>query len=166
MRSLHIMFSCCLAATIISPAFAAEPRTTGYVASAVIYPVSFEGKGLTPSLLHSVSLFVPMADRLSLVLKTGMATPITMFQPAPQLQIGVATKLSDGFALGATGIYRYVPHWSGTPGDSHVVGASVGPAILLPTKIALVFPVGIAHNLTTKLNSFSVAFELAFQIPL
>ena len=141
-------------------------KVTANVANAVIYPMSFEGKGLAPAMLHSVIALVPVADRINLILKTGMATPLMVFQPAPQFQIGVANRFSDGFALGMTGIYRYTPHWSGTPSDAHFVGASVGPTVLLPSKIALVFPVAIAHNITTKQSSLSVAFEIMFQLPL
>jgi len=166
MRSLTkcLILAFAFASTIASSALADEPMTKVFVGSGIIYPMSFEGKGLTPTMLHSASVFVPIAERWSLVLKGGMATPITVFQPAPQLQIGASTRLSDHLALGATGIYRYVPHWSGTPSDAHLAGASFGPTIILPSKVSLVFPQSVVRNMTTGQNCFATAFEVVFQL--
>jgi hypothetical protein len=143
-----------------------EPKTTAYAGSAIIYPTSFEGKALTPTVIHSFAAFVPVANRWSLVLKGAMATPTTAFQPAPQAQTGVAAKLAERLSLCATGMYRFVPHRTGTPGDSHVVGIVLGPSIPLPSKIALGFSTGVTRNLTTEVNSFFFGFELAFQLPI
>jgi len=166
MRSFSIVFIFSIIVITALSANAEGRNVTANVAHAVIYPMSFEGKGLVPTMLHSLIALVPVADRVNLILKTGMATSLAAFQPAPQFQFGVANRFSDGFALGMTGIYRYVPHWSGAPSDAHLVGASVGPTVLLPSKIALVFPVAVAHNVTTKQSSLSVAFEFIFQLPL
>ena len=121
---------------------------------------------MPPTMIHSFAAFVPVAGRWSLILKGAMATPITVFQPAPQIQAGAAAKIIDRLTLGATGLYRYIPQRSGMTSDSHLVGVVLGPSIPLLSKIALGFSTGVTRNLTTKADSFFFGFELAFQLPI
>jgi hypothetical protein len=166
MNSLQSVILCCAYVATASPAFAEGSKITGSMSGATIYPMSFEGEGFAPISLNSVGVLMPVTDHWGLVLKMGMASPMTVFRPAPQAQAGVSVRLSDGFVLGSTGIYRYVPNWSGTPGDAHLVGVSVGPTVLLPSKIALTFPaIAATYNATTTRPGFSVAFEVTFQLP-
>ncbi|MSR85341.1 hypothetical protein EXS71_02810 [Candidatus Uhrbacteria bacterium] len=158
--------SLALALIITTTAQAERPKASLHVGSAIIFPMSFTGKSLTPSTLLSVIGLVPVSERWGLIFKGGMISSLSTFQPAPQLQLGASVKLASRFVLGATGIYRYVPHWSGTPSDWHLIGGSLAPTVPLPSKIALAFPIGVAHNLTTHDSSFSIAFELVFQLPL
>ena len=164
MRTFIPVLCIAIVTLVTSVASADVPRTKYAVGTAMIYPMSFDGKGLAPSTFHSIAGLVPVSEKWSMILKGGMATPLTTFQPAPQFLIGATTRVTTGLYLGATGIYKYVPNWTGTPGDAHLVGVSVAPTAPLPSRIALAFPVGVAHNLTAKKWSFSIAFELAFQL--
>jgi hypothetical protein len=166
MRTFQIIIACVVATAVSSQARADEPKTSVCITSAVVYPTSFEGKALGPSVLHGVSALVPVAYRWSLVLKAVMATPTTVFQPAPQGAAGVATKLTNSMLLGATALYRYVPYRSGMTGDAHLVGVALGPSIPLPSKIALGFSTGATRNITAKANSFFFGFELGFPLPI
>jgi hypothetical protein len=167
MRTIQIFIACIVCGIIVVPAVHAdELKTTVSVASAIIYPTLFDGKAMPPTMIHSVAALVPVSYRWNMVLKGAMATPITVFQPAPQIQVGAAAKLADHLTLGATGLYRYIPQRSGMTGDSHLVGVVLGPSIPLPSKIALGFSTGITRNLTTKANGFFFGFELAFLLPI
>ncbi|MEK7116366.1 MAG: hypothetical protein AAB879_03155 [Patescibacteria group bacterium] len=144
----------------------ADASTSYSIGNAVSYPMTFEGKGLAPGALHSLIVAIPVSENWRLVVKGGVATPLVITQPAPQLQFGAVTRVSDGFRLGAMAIYRYVPHWSGTHGDAHVVGMSVAPTFSLSSSVAAVFPIALVYNTTSRQGSFASGFELAFTLPI
>jgi hypothetical protein len=166
MRTIYTISTFILFTAIAQSSNADEPKTTVSVTSSIAYPTLFDGKAMPPTVIHSVATFVPLSSRWSLVLKGSMATPGTVFQPAPQANLGAAVKLADHLSLGATGLYRYIPQRSGMSSDSHLIGVVLGPSVPLPSKIALGFSTGITRNLTTKTNGFFFGFELGFILPI
>lgn len=150
-------------AAVTASASADEPQSKSFYASSISYAFSSEGKGLPSTTMHSFIEFIPIGGEWNFVLKGSMTTPLSTFQPAPQLNLGASLKASSSFAFGATALYRYIPSWT-APNAAHLVGISLAPAILLPSKIALVFPLSAARNLSAKATSFAVAFEVAFQL--
>jgi hypothetical protein len=165
-KAIQILIICGVVFLLCQNSKADEPQTAVSVASAIIYPTLFDGKAMPPTVIHSIATFVPVSYRWNIVLKGAMATPTTVFQPAPQIQAGAAARIIDRLTLGATGLYRYIPQRSGMTSDSHLVGVVLGPSIPLPSKIALGFSTGVTRNLTTKANSFFFGFELAFLLPI
>ena len=161
---VSILTTTALSLTTTATASADEPQAKSFVASSLSYGLSSEGKGLPTSTLHSFIEFLPLGGEWNLIVKGSMATPISTFQPAPQLNLGASVKLSSGFALGATVLYRYIPSWT-APTAAHLAGLSVAPALLLPSKVALVFPLTAARNLTAGSMSYSIGFEIAFLLP-
>lgn len=136
------------------------------IASAVVFPISFEGKATTPLTANTFVVLIPIADRVALIGKGGFASPFTTFQPAPQGQLGASLELTRRLRLGSTAIYRYIPHWDGTKSDAHVLGASLAPTIITLPNIPIAFPVGAAHNFTTQTWLGSAAIEVALPLPL
>ncbi len=170
MRSLVIVSGVvsCLAFATVAPreARADAPKPAAYFTPGMVGAFTTEGKGLPPVALQTVLVTVPVSERWSLIGKVGYATPFTAFQPAPHLQLGAAVRLADAFRLGATGLYRYVPHWSGTTNDANLVGGALVPIIpVAGTKLLLQLPVGAAYNTRAETWSISTGVELALPLP-
>lgn len=149
---------------VVAYADEASPQTSYAFGNGVSYPMTFDGKGLPPTILHSVAVGVPLSDSWRFITKIGVTSPLTTTQLAPQLQLGAITKFNDHFLLGASGIYRYIPHWNGTPSDANVVGGSIAPTFLLTGKILVAIPVAITRNLTTNVTVIAQGVELLFPL--
>lgn len=160
---------CIFLFTLFTPSFATadEERPVKLAAAtAIIYPFSLTDKtGAPPASLTAVTLIVPFSQRWNLLFRTGFASPFTLFQPAPQVQLGVNRKMSDALILATNIVYRYVPAWNGTPGEAHIAAWMVTPLFPITSGVILGFPVGLARNITFKKTLLITSFELNFILP-
>ena len=162
----QLVLSLVFALATLTLAAPARADVTYQFTTALAYPVTFEGKALPPLALHAVVGLVPLTPSWNLIMKGGMATPLALFQPAPQLQLGLSTKLSEVLRLGATGIYRYAPAWVSAPTASHIAGASIAPGIAITKELTLSLPLALTRNITTDTWVGAGGLELAFRLPI
>lgn len=170
MRSLHLVFGVIVgvAFACVTPkeARAEKPKPTLFLTPGMVGSFTSEGKPLPPVALTTLIGSFPLNERWSAIGKVGYATPFALFQPAPHFQAGASYKVSDSFRLGGTALYRHVPHWTGTPFATNLVGAMLVPAFpVAGTKILVQLPTGMAYNTHTEIWSIATGIELAFPLP-
>lgn len=158
----------CIAVALASPgeARAETPKPAVFFIPGMSGAFTTEGKPLPPLATQNLAVSIPVSERWALATKLGYATPFTAFQVAPQVQLGASVRLSDGFRLGANALYRYVPHWSGTPSDANVIGGVLAPTFpIAGTRLLLAFPTGAAYNTHLDAWGISTGMELALPLP-
>lgn len=164
MRTLFIIL--CLSILMVSKAHAKEPTAKYLLGTALVYPMTTKGEGLPIVSTQTFILSLPLGNGWGLAPEGGMATSLSKFLPAPHGQVSVSAGISEQVRLGGTAFYRYVPSWKGTPGQTHLVGGTIGPAFPFSSGITLILPLGTGYNTAAETWSVFAGVKCAFLLPL
>ncbi|MDD5490864.1 MAG: hypothetical protein PHG22_03680 [Patescibacteria group bacterium] len=122
----------------------------------------WEGGGL--GLANSFALTIPFPDGWAVGVEPGVQTGLAAFLPNPQLAASASYQFTNKFSLGAGGLYRYLPKYTGgAPTDGQLFAAAVTPIFPLG-PVVLAFPVGPAYNTIAK--KWGGVFSVKLTFPL
>ena len=123
--------------------------------SQLIFPVMLNaaswGEVGTPgaiSLAHGLNLGIPLGGPYALGIELGFNTPMTVFNPYPQIVIAPSYRISDSFSLAFCAMYRFAPFYPKTsmalptpPREGQIFAFGLAPAFNVTGGITVSFPV-------------------------
>lgn len=101
------------------------------------------GSTLPPVIGHGLSVSSPVGHGWSYMGEVTLTTGLVELHPGVQLLTGPVKKIDDGFSLGVTALYKFVPSFDSEVPSGHVVGVSIVPIIPMDFG-AVSFPTGLA----------------------
>ena len=99
-----------------------------------------KAEGYPLALILRVGVGITLGGRWGWGMDLGMKTPFSTFNPAPQITVGPAVKLTDRVSLALVILARYTPDYG--KGDSWLLAATIGPAYAVTPWLSLGLGVG------------------------
>lgn len=158
-RSLFLLSFLLLGTSALAEEPVVQSKPIVLVTTAMSYGMNLTSLDpLPPTIIHGVGMLIPLRNGWGYYSEVALATSLSEFQPSFQTITGPSRRTSSHLTIGATGMYKLVPSFSGATPPTHIVGLSV--AAIFPTAFGSVsIPCGVGYSITANDPSLSCSIK-------